>query len=308
MQPNPLRARPEQNVVALKDMLVYVDQTPSATARVRLAVDLAGRHGSRLTALFAKEWNQGQLHERKAAELGLASALQVQGIDRRVEAAIDRAGEQLRATLLQLGEQRGLTVGWRDVEGSPSVVVPQQARYADLCILGHDTAIPGHDTSDDSTSADYNFSEQVLFVTGRPVLFVPATGNFKTLGYHVAVAWDSSRAAARSLDDAMSLIERSERITVLAVNPADYPERRGAPSLEHIVADLGRHGVSVDVVQLENVPPHSIGDVLQAKAGEIGADLLVAGAFGHARLREKLLGGVTRDLLERMTMPLLMSH
>ncbi len=287
--------------MALKDLLVYVDQTPSAIVRLRLAVDLAGRLGSRLAALFVKEWNQGQLHERKAAELGLASALQVQNLDRRVGASIERAAEQLRATLEQLGAERGLAVEWRCVEGSPALVVPQQARSADLCILGHDS-------SADSDSVDYSFSEEVLFVTGRPVLFVPTSGAFTTLGRHVAVAWNSSRAAARTLDDAMPLIESCERTTVLAVNPADHPGRHGVPSPDHIVEQLGRHGASVDVVKIENVAGQSIADVLQARARDIGADLVVAGAFGQTRLRERLLGGVTRDLLERMIVPLLLSH
>jgi nucleotide-binding universal stress UspA family protein len=95
---------------------------------------------------------------------------------------------------------------------------------------------------------------------------------------------------------------------VLAVNPADFIGRHRAPPIEWLVEHLRRHGADADVVQLENIPAASIGDALLAEACALGGDLLVAGAFGHPKVWEKLLGGVTCDLLARMTLPTLMSH
>ncbi len=106
----------------------------------------------------------------------------------------------------------------------------------------------------------------------------------------------------------MPLIERTERTTVLTVNPAAFIERHGALPADHMVEHLKRHGTVTDLVRLEHVPASSIARTLQAKAREIGADLLVAGAFGHPKLWEKLLGGVTRDLLDSMNFPIFMSH
>jgi nucleotide-binding universal stress UspA family protein len=104
------------------------------------------------------------------------------------------------------------------------------------------------------------------------------------------------------------LIERSERTTVITVNPAFFINRHHALPTERMVEHLRRHGAATDLVEIENVPAGSIADALQNKAREIGADLLVAGAFGHPKLWEKLLGGVTRDLLDRMALPVFMSH
>jgi len=165
----------------------------------------------------------------------------------------------------------------------------------------------GREGTDDN-SVGYTFSEELLFVTGRPVLFIPPVPLGETLGRHIAVAWNSSRPAARAVNDAMPLIERAERTTVLTVNPAVFIDRRGALPLDQMVEHLKQHGASTDLVRLGNVPARSIADALQAKAREVGADLLVAGAFGHARLWEKLLGGVTRELLDRMNLPIFMSH
>jgi len=163
----------------------------------------------------------------------------------------------------------------------------------------------GQDITD---SIGYTFSEQLLFATGRPVLFVPAFGSFETLGRHIVVAWNSSRASARAVNDALPLIERAEQTTVITVNPADFIDRHGALPAEQMVEHLRRHSASVEGIELKNVPAGSIADALQAEACKVGADLVVAGAFGHPRLWEKLLGGVTRDLLAQMSLPTLMSH
>jgi len=287
--------------MALRDLLVYVDQTEGALARLRLTIDLASRHASRLTALYVKERSPTQLHDRGTAEMGLVSAAELARLDSRIEESIERAAERLRSVLEASGRERGLQTEWRCVEGPASVVVPQQARCADLCIVSRDAPADGN-------SVAYTFCDQLLFDTGRPVLFVPDSGSFATLGRHIAVAWDSSRAAVRAVNDALPLIERAERTTVLAVNPGDFLDRHGAVPVAQMVEHLRRHSGSVEAVQLEDVPTGSIGDALQGEACRLGADLIVAGAFGHPKLLETLVGGVTRDLLARMRLPMVMSH
>lgn len=287
--------------MALKDLLVYLDQTDGASVHLRLAADLARRHDSRLTALYVREWSPAQIDDRKNAELGLGSAQELDELDRRIEGSIDQAAERLRSELEALKGEHGLRVEWRCLNGLASAIVPQHARYADLCILGQD--VPA-----DTRSVEYTFAEQLLFVSGRPVLFIPASGSFETLGRHIVVAWNSSRASARAVADALPLIERAERTTVLTINPADFIDPYGAPPAEQMVEHLRLHSSSVEGVQLDNVPAASIADALQTEALKIGADLIVVGAFGHAKLWEKLLGGVTQDLLANMSLPILMSH
>ena len=92
------------------------------------------------------------------------------------------------------------------------------------------------------------------------------------------------------------------------VNPSDFIESHSGPPGEQMVEHLSRHGASISAVRLENVPRHEIADRLQSEAHARGADVIVAGAFGHPRLWEKMLGGVTHDLIARMRLPVLMSH
>ncbi len=287
--------------MALKDLLVYIDQDEHSLVRLRLAADLAVRHNSRLTALYVKAWSRAQLDSRKSAELGLISAAAVRNLDEGVQASIGAVVDRLRSTVAALAQERGLDAELLAIEGAAADVLPQYARYADLCILGCDEP-------EGPISIGYSFSEQLLFVTGRPVLFVPPQNPPAALGRHIALAWNSSRPAARSLSDALPLIERAERSTVIMINPSSFIDGNQGPSGERMVEHLLRHGAAVEAVRIENVPHDAIADTLQAEALARGADLIVAGAFGHPRLWEKMLGGVTHDLIAHMRLPVFMSH
>ncbi len=287
--------------MALKDLLVCVDRSEHSPVCLRLAVDLARRNGSSLTALYIREWSPDQLAHRNTAELACRPLADLEELRGAVEESIDRAALQLRRQLEQLAARYGLQVRWQLLEEAPGVVLPQYARYADLCILSVDTPA-------ESTSAGHRFSEEMLFTAGRPVLLVPAAGQFSQLGAHVAVAWNSSRAAARALNDALPLLERSERTTVIAINPDDFVTSHNALPLPSLLEHLGRHGVSAQLLRVDGVPAAAVADRLQEQAIAAGADLMVAGAHGHTWLQEILLGSVTRDLLARLRLPVMMSH
>jgi nucleotide-binding universal stress UspA family protein len=287
--------------MALKDMLVWLDQTNRSSLHLQLAADLARRHGSGLTALYVREWNPVQLAHRKTAELAGCSLGEVQALSREAEAAIDESAAKARADVEHVAAQYGIEIEWRVADGEASRVLPQYARYADLCVL--DAEIPAA-----STSAGYRFSEEMLFVSGRPVLLVPQTRGLTTLGAHVAVAWNSSRASARAINDALPLLEHSVRTTVIAINPEDFIGRHGSLPLPRLLEHLGRHGIAAHCVELDGVAPAEIADRLQQQARIAGADLLVAGAHGHVWLRDMLLGSVTRDLLARLRLPVMMSN
>jgi nucleotide-binding universal stress UspA family protein len=287
--------------VALRDILVHLDQSERASVRLRLAVDLAARHGSRLTALYTPELTPGQMASLRAAELGLASAEAMAKFNQSVHTGTSERRLQLQAALTKLCGGSHLDFEWQEVDGLASIILPQHARLADLCIVGQDGGIS-------SESIGYEFSEQLLFVTGRPVLLVPAAGTFNTLGRHIVVAWNASRAAARALHDALPMIEHAETVTVLAADGAHVPGRPGALPVEAIIKHLRRHSASAELVHIHVAPDHSIAAALLAEAHRLSADLLVSGAFGHPRLWEKLLGGVTQDLLRHMNLPVMMSH
>jgi nucleotide-binding universal stress UspA family protein len=210
----------------------------------------------------------------------------------RADTVQERFQEELQA--------RGLDGEWHIVDHTDLAELIELAKAADLAILGQ---YPG----DDLDGVTWLRPDHVVTAVGRPVLVVPYAGTFAHVGSRVLVAWDGTRAANRALHDALPLIGNAEAVTVMHVGtqPADLDRER--PRLERIVRHLQRHAVKAEP---EESPRGgiAISDVLLSRAADLGADMIVAGAYHHTQLRETLLGGVSRELLDHMTVPVLMSH
>lgn len=146
--------------------------------------------------------------------------------------------------------------------------------------------------------------EAALFESGRPVLIVPYIQKTGVKLDRVMLCWDGSRNAARAVGDAMPLLERAGRIDVVTVDSKErHNSIRGAQIADH----LARHGLKVDLKPIV-APDSDVANVVLSQAADSDADLIVMGGYGHTRLREFILGGATRGMLESMTVPVLMSH
>jgi nucleotide-binding universal stress UspA family protein len=121
------------------------------------------------------------------------------------------------------------------------------------------------------------------------------------------IAWDGSREAARAVHDSMPLLRLAEEVVVLIVDANKLGPRFGQNPGAGIVAHLGRHDVASRIAQVQSGGA-AITDLILAEAKSAGADLIVMGGYGHSRLRELMLGGVTRHMIERMTLPVLLAH
>jgi nucleotide-binding universal stress UspA family protein len=180
--------------------------------------------------------------------------------------------------------------------------VARRARAVDLAVLGQ--VDPDHKLPPPAR----HLIEDVLMNAGRPLLLIPFAGRFDTIGTNVLVGWNGSREAARATHDALPLIQPAATVTVLTVErgkPGEEPEEMpGADLVEH----LARHGLAVTAARTAKDSSITDADALLSYASDIGADLLVVGGYGHSRARELILGGVSRELLQHMTVPLLMSH
>jgi nucleotide-binding universal stress UspA family protein len=146
--------------------------------------------------------------------------------------------------------------------------------------------------------------EAALFETGRPTLVVPYIQKGPIKLDRILVCWDGSRSAARAANDAIPLLRRAKSIEVVIV--AEHGKSDEMPGAD-IAQHLARHDLEVEVRQIVS-PEAKPAAVILSHAADCSADLLVMGGFGHSRLRELVLGGVTRTLLESMTVPVLMSH
>ncbi|MBD0272298.1 MAG: universal stress protein [Acetobacteraceae bacterium] len=265
-------------------------------ARLRLAAELARRHDAHLTGLYLVDTMLPIMVPGDPSGGAAVAELLARGQEDALAAAA-KAEAAFRERL----RLDGLAGEWRQVEGSAPAQVALHARYADLVVVGQDDRDSGRDWPANAVL------EQALFSSGRPVLAVPYAGRFESVGRRVLVGWNASREAARAVNDALPLIAEAESTTVLAVNPKRGPHGHGEEPGADIALHLARHGLKVSVEHAAAADV-SAGDLLLNRAAELSADLLVVGAYGHSRLWELVLGGVTRTLLRQMTVPVLLSH
>jgi nucleotide-binding universal stress UspA family protein len=152
---------------------------------------------------------------------------------------------------------------------------------------------------------DEVIDEGVLFESGRPVIFVPFIQKGGMKLDRIMACWDGSRAATRAIADAMPFLQKAKQVEIVIVSdrPGKKDEVPGADLGQH----LARHGLKVDVKRITS-PEIDVPSTILSYAADSSADMIVMGGYGHSRLREFVLGGATRGLLESMTVPVLMSH
>lgn len=242
------------------------------TGPASFAIDLARRHGARLTAFV--------------------TALDVTTPGR------DSDAGAVAAALTEAARQAGVdceTVTQHSHAVTVHEAVCQHARLHDLVVTG---------TDDGSLLSERNIAENLLFESGRPVVLVPAGHAAAASGSAVAVAWDSTAAAARALGDAVSLLEIENVDFVTVSGEKDLPEDLTEALL---VSTSARRGLRAAHRTVE-LGSRSIAAALQQEAQAGGTALLVMGAFGHSNLRRYVLGSATSDLLAGLAMPVLLSR
>ena len=192
----------------------------------------------------------------------------------------------------------GLGGEWHLLSPGETAVFIDLAKSFDLTILGQ--------LSPEIRSTGFR-PDEIVIATSRPVLVVPYAGAFDTVGRRALVAWDGTREAARAANDALPLLENAEAVTVMFVGARETALEEHHPSIERMVHHLQRHGIAARAEETLHGDLR-ISDVLLSRAADLAVDLLVAGAYHHSQLREALVGGVSRELLDHMTVPVLMSH
>jgi nucleotide-binding universal stress UspA family protein len=282
-----------------KDILVHLDESHQSATRLKVAVDLARRHAAHLTGIwvvdvpgYAMFYGAGM----PAADGGMNQV--VASLRNDAIARADATGREFREVM----RREGLSCEWRMVEGYGVDLLALHARYADVTILGQ----PNEDEVFKGPSPDAVLVN-VMLSSGRPVLAVPYVGQFEQVGDRVLIAWNGSREATRALNDALPLLVGATAVTVLAVNPENGINGDGEVPAADIALHLARHGVKAEAAHTV-AKDISEGDALLSYAADLGADLIVAGGYGHSRAREMIFGGVTRTLIEEMTVPMLLSH
>lgn len=275
-----------------KDVLVHIPSERPIRPVVDSAVSLAMTHSAHLDAAsIGFEYVNVDLTPDGGAAMQTAIEIE-QG------RALARANAALAVFETEARNAR-ISYSLKPIIGVPAetaATVSALARLHDLTIALQPE--PGQDTSDNI------ITEEILFQSGGPVLLIPYIHKGPLETKHVGIAWDGSRLASRALRDAAPFLKRAQNITIITVNAAEIPAETSAAALAAYLARRGlkSRNVSVSADRADIQPT-----ILSATA-DTDIDLIVMGGYGHLRLQERILGGVTRGMLQSMTVPTLMSH
>lgn len=276
--------------MSIRNILVAFNGTETSERAVKLAAHMARRYDAHLTGVYAHTLPHTYVQMEAYMTANAIMALDESNAkaEKRVAAAFEALVD---------AEEQGLRSTFLCEHGFPNDVISQFARTYDLVVVGQ----PDRD-HEGSFYADPD-PDTIALQSGRPVLIAPRGYERLETSRGAIVAWDGKRAAARALSDAMDLLQSEDSVTVLHVGDEDDVRQPGRDIMEH----LSRHGMSV---KLSNQPKTNlaISDVVLNTCAETDAGLLVMGAYEHSRFSELLLGGVTRDIVARTHIPVLMSH
>jgi nucleotide-binding universal stress UspA family protein len=279
--------------MAFKDILLtltsYPDPTPTSVAED--AVAIAAAFGAHLSAVAC------EVHVEVPGHFLSGAMVNVPGM---IAGETEKSRNNAKAMLaaFDTAANKAGILHETQLEKCPTYAVPdllvEHARLRDL------TIVPVPD------SYDQWYAEAVIFGSGRPTLVLPEKPRARPFQLAtVAVAWDFSRAAARAISDAMPLLEKAGKVRIVTVvNEKKLDSRHSA---EALAKNLARHDIDV-VLDKVDADGRGIGEVLEDYTAAQQVDVLVMGAYGHARWREFILGGATKSLLSKPPLPILFSH
>jgi len=275
-----------------RNILVHLPSERPVRPVVDLAIALSAARRSHLDAVAAGYESMGTIG--MVAEGGGAAVAAMMGDEQ--ERALERANAAL--SVFEVEDRLAkIAYGVRSIAAAPAEAgetIATLARLYDMTIV----------LQPDSSNSSYDnyIPQEILFNSGGPMLMVPYIHKGPLDAQHVGIAWDGSRLAARAWRDALPFLMGAKAVTVIAVN-----EEASEASSDRLVSHLTRRGIAARVQRLTTDRGDVQGAILSI-AAESNIGLLVMGGYGHSRLHERILGGVTRSMFDAMTVPVLMSH
>ena len=274
--------------MSIKSILLHLTNNKTQEACVETALGLANQHGAHITAVYALTpvkpptsfmgFVPPEFIERTIAEEKQNAATAIQNF----KAVADRA-----KVSYETHQEDGYAINILN-------------KYALSCDL---VMVPQVDQRDD-LSAQYQFLNDELVVSSpKPVLIVPYAGKYRNFGEHVLVAWNNTRESSRALQYALPFLKLAQKVTLLSINPSSDQTNENSATLAY----LNRHGIKADL-KVGHWKDVSVGNAILDSLVDLSADMLIMGAYGHSRIREMILGGATKEILEQMTAPVLFAH
>ena len=272
-------------------VMVSLALDQSNEARLQVAGELAERFEAAIVGVAAAQF---------APPLYFTDGAEAQALIDEGEASVRRRLAGLEAQFRAAMKNRGGHAEWRSAMDFPSRFVLAQARCADIVVSG------GHSPAFSDAFALASPKDLVM-QAGRPLLVVPDQANWLDLR-SVLVGWKDTPEARRAVADALPMLRKARDVTIAAILERDDDRAVVMAGVTDVAAWLARHGITATARVSEGARNETAAAQLEKVAGDVGAGLIVAGAYGHSRFRELIMGGVTQHLVTRSARLALLSH
>jgi nucleotide-binding universal stress UspA family protein len=287
--------------MTIKSILVPLADAHSGKNALKAALSVAKASDAHLTALHVRPDPRAVMVDYVGEAVSGAMVEEVMKTAEERSAADLKSARKLfdtacKTAKLPVAERgtgaAGASASWREEMGYEDRWLQIHGRFADLIVVGR--------ALDDADLAAKLSLETALIETGRPILLAPPKLPTK-IGSNIAIAWKASAEAARAIEAAKAFLPMAKKVTILTAKEADEDSRA-----EELQAYFAWHGIKA---KLEKVRAgNNVGASLLSAAAKAGADLFVMGAYSHSRMREMIFGGVTKHVIAKTELPVLMTH
>jgi len=272
--------------MAIKDILLHLDSSPSCPARIDLCIQIAKNHGAHIKGLHVLS------HSYYAPRHTAADSEDARNIEALFTAKTAAAGVSAE----------WLYVDWSVVGVRMTEIITLYTYYTDLVIVGQPTEAANN------AGVPFDLPERLGLAGGKPLLIVPYAGDFSRNMDRIMVAWKAGRESARTLYDALPFLAKAAHLSIVTVASPEHPEHGAESDMQQLTAYLSRHQITATHEQILAPASFPVGDALLNHACEQKMDLLVMGGFAASRRGAFMLGPVARHLMNHMTVPVLLSH
>ncbi len=274
--------------MTIKSVLLHLTNCASRANSVEAALSLATEYGAHVTAVFT------------IPPMKPSTSFMGYIPPEFVEQTLKQEQQDAKAAIAYfetLAQKVSISFETHIEEG---LAVDVLCKYA----LANDIVVVSQMDSDDDTSAPYLYlNDELVVASPKPVLVVPYAGNYHDFAKHVLVGWSNTREASRALQYALPFLKKAEKVTLLSINPSRDQTNENTAIIDH----LKRHDITADL-KVGHWKDISVGSAILDSLVDLSADMVVMGAYGHSRIREMILGGTTKEILEQMTAPVVFAH
>ena len=281
--------------MTLKNIGVFVDATPEGEKRIDYAATLAHQCGAHLAGIHVVS----AVRPEYRSDYYVIGEKAIRALLVGRKAADEAATSNVRRRFEAISAKRDLSAEFRVIRrGGPDEDLTLSSLHSDLVVIGQREL---------QELKGYASPEKLLLASGAPILIIPSGWKSESIGNKILVGWNASREARRAVADALPFLVAASSVTLLVVDSEQRARRHGEDPGADIALYLARHGAHVEVEQVlsQGAP---VADIILSCAAEHGVDLIVIGAYSHARPVEMMFGGVTQSLLKEAPVPVLMSR